>query len=475
MRKAYDTILQSEVSAELAAQNGGSEPYRYECACCGEEVYVAAPYSTKVAAHFRHRCGNNDVECENYLGQYGSMSTDSCSRKNNRERADFFYDNSNKTFSLGLRFTDSEIQTYEKQSVDFEVRTKELDKPFYVLEINRTYFSPDVPTLIPLLRFSYSYYLSNTLNGVKRKYEFLKHDAPTFFKMQGNEGDFKAKLVRGDTLFTDTRYFVAFQGQYSLSQLRLPADIQVLNKFYFETMGRKFLGIVLSIPKKATCIENLLLTWGYRLEASEMLTLLWPPTPVVEEVFVTSSNYVFLYSSFELQAHGNINVHPKDIFKIANGISKVFVKQKTKVFRKNVEIAIENRDSHSTYFDTIDISVKTSKIYTVPEENTYFLIGRYGIKLLHGGQTIYLTPQNEIRHYCNSYLTDRIVPCKQKKITGESLLINILAHYRRTEAFDKNYFSSSALSKTAHKYIQKCEASGLINSVAKQYILEGRL
>lgn len=32
MRKAYDTILQSEVSVELAARNGGFEPYRYECA-----------------------------------------------------------------------------------------------------------------------------------------------------------------------------------------------------------------------------------------------------------------------------------------------------------------------------------------------------------------------------------------------------------------------------------------------------------
>ena len=28
MHKAYDTILQSEVSAVLAAQNGGFEPYR---------------------------------------------------------------------------------------------------------------------------------------------------------------------------------------------------------------------------------------------------------------------------------------------------------------------------------------------------------------------------------------------------------------------------------------------------------------
>lgn len=55
IRKAYDTILQSEVSAVLAAQNSGFEPYRYECACCGEEVYVAAAYSTSIEAHFRHR------------------------------------------------------------------------------------------------------------------------------------------------------------------------------------------------------------------------------------------------------------------------------------------------------------------------------------------------------------------------------------------------------------------------------------
>jgi len=69
MLKAYDTMLQSEVPADLAAQSGGFEPYRYECACCGEEVYIAAAYSTSMVPHFRHRSGNNDVECENYLGQ----------------------------------------------------------------------------------------------------------------------------------------------------------------------------------------------------------------------------------------------------------------------------------------------------------------------------------------------------------------------------------------------------------------------
>jgi len=288
MHKAYDTILQSEVSAELAAQNGGLEPYRYECACCGEEVFVAAPYSTRMVAHFRHRSGNNDVECENYLGQYGAISTDSSSRRNNRERAEFYYDSASKTFNLALRFSESEIKGYEQQSVDFELRTKDSDTPFRVLKINSMNFSPDVPTLIPLNNFSFSYYLSNTLNGVKRKYVFLNRDnTPTFFKISGNDNDFKAKLIRSTVLFTNTQYFVAFQSQYSApGGVQFHKGIKVGQTFRFETMNRKFLGFVLLITNKTPSIDCLLKSWGYQLEVFETLTLLWPPAHLIDDVSI---------------------------------------------------------------------------------------------------------------------------------------------------------------------------------------------
>ena len=71
MLQAFDTLLQRTVEAELAAKNRIDEPFRYECLCCGEEVYVAAAKSTKKAAHFRHRRGNSDRECELYLGRMG--------------------------------------------------------------------------------------------------------------------------------------------------------------------------------------------------------------------------------------------------------------------------------------------------------------------------------------------------------------------------------------------------------------------
>ena len=136
-------MLQSEVSADLAAKSGGFEPYRYECACCGEEVYIAAAYSTSMVPHFRHRSGNNDVECENYLGQYGAISIDSHSRKSNRERVEFYFEKSKKIFSLGLRFSDDEINAYEQHKVVFELRTSAAEQAFFTLLINNMNFAPD--------------------------------------------------------------------------------------------------------------------------------------------------------------------------------------------------------------------------------------------------------------------------------------------------------------------------------------------
>jgi hypothetical protein len=475
MRKAYDTILQSEVSAGLAAKGGGFEPYRYECACCGEEVYVAAAHSTSMVPHFRHRSGNNDVECENYLGKYGAISIDSRSRKSNRERVEFYFEKSNKTFSLGLRFSGDEINAYEQHNVVFELRSSAAEQAFFILPINNTNFAPDAPTLIPINKFSLSYFLSNTLNGTKRKYDFFKYgNTPIFFKSQGNDSDYKAKLVRGAVLYTNVPYFVVFQSQYP-QEIRFLDGIHVDETFRFETMDRKFLGRVLTIKNKTAQIDALVLSWGYQLEASETLTLLWPPAALVDDVSVMDSSYAFLYSSFELQAHGNINVHPEDIYRVTHGVSKLSVKPITKVFKKNAEIIIDKGKQHPYGFDEIPSTESSASIYTVPDDSTYFLFNRSGVKRLSKGQSVSLTPQGEIKRYYYGYPTDRIYPRQKEKLTDELLLDDILSHYRGTEAFDKSVFSSCALSKTASQYIKKCEASGLINTVAKQFIEEGRL
>lgn len=478
MRKAYDTILQSEVSAVLAAQNGGFEPYRYECACCGEEVNIAAAHSTSITAHFRHRIGNNDVKCENYLGLYGAISVDSRSRKSNRERVEFYFENSNKKFSLGLRFSADEIQGYEQQNVKFELRTNVSMLPFYTLPINHNYFTPDFPTPISLTDFSFCYYLSNTLNDIKRPYSFFNcENTPIFFKIQGNDNDFKAKLVRGRVLFTNVQYFVALQSEYStLHGISSLDKVQVNDTFRFETMGLKFLGIILSILKKTDDVNRLLNNWGYQLETSETLTLLWPPAPVINDVSVIPSNNVFIFSSFGLQAHGNINVHSPDILPVDCGISQILVKQKTQIYKKNVEIVIDKVESPTNAgYNHLSISETAKVSFTIPNDGSWFLFNHSGVSPLKNGQFVYLTPKSMIKRYESNYPTHIIYPCCKKELVNENLLEDILMHYKRTETLDLNQFMSLALSNTASQYIDKCSVSGYINSVVKQFIMEGLL
>ena len=95
----------------------------------------------------------------------------------------------------------------------FELRTAFPSEPFHSLLINGRNFLPDVQRLIHLEKFSYNYFLSNTLNGVKRKYEVFNNsvsNAATFFKQQSCDSGYRGKLVRSSILYTNTPYLVIF-------------------------------------------------------------------------------------------------------------------------------------------------------------------------------------------------------------------------------------------------------------------------
>ena len=250
---------------------------------------------------------------------------------------EFYYDNRTKNFNVEIRYSADEIPEYELHKSNFELSVNDSAQPFRTLEINTKHFAPDVPTFIPLDRFSYSYYISNTLNGKNRKFDFLKlGNTPSFFKIQGDDDNFKARLVRSELLFTNVQYFVALQNQYSFPiDIQFPSEIRVNKTFRFETMGRKFLGIILLIKDKTARVDALLNAWNYKLEVSETLTLLWPPAALIGDVCVIHSDNAFVYTSFKLQAHGNINVQSTNISELNCGVSKIAIKPKTKIFRRN--------------------------------------------------------------------------------------------------------------------------------------------
>ncbi|WP_312102591.1 hypothetical protein [Pygmaiobacter massiliensis] len=477
VRKAYDTFLQSEVSADLAAKSGGLEPYRYECAHCGEEVRLAAAGSTSMVAHFRHLSGNNDVDCEKYLGQYGSISIDARSRKSRNERAEFYFDSGSKMFYLGLCFSKNEIDTYEEESARFELRTTAQGQPFSSLRINNINFLPDTPRMIPIDQFSYCYYLSNTLNNVKRRYDFFKKDGlATFFKIQGNDDYYRARLIRSTILYTDVPYFVAVEGQYSFPQSScFISDVEISDTCRFETMGRRVLGQVLTIKNKTSDVEALFASWGYQVEASETLTLLWPPATQINEASVVCSENAFLFSSFNLEPHGNINVHSLDIQVLGSGVSKISVHSRVKVLRKNAEIIIDRDTACPADYDPLPLAECHAHVYTVSDDNTYFLFNRSGATLIVKGQSVLLTLGSFVKRYTSGYLDGVIYPRQQKGLSGELFLNDLLAHYKRTENFSLDSFAALDLSDTASRYIEECIETGVINSAAKRFIEEGRI
>lgn len=221
MLRAFDTLLQTTVSANAAAANSDNEAFRYECLCCGEEVFLAAQDSIYKATHFRHRSGNNDKDCELYLGQYSVSPSSPLKRNKKANRVEFYYNNIHKGFYVSFRFSEAEIAAYESLGACLEVRSSRSLRPFLSQEINHTIFMMTPQKSICWKMYASSYYISNTLNNIKREYSLFGTTGPTFFKIQGEDTDYIAKYLKSKSLYTNVKYYIAWPGQ-NTAQIREP-------------------------------------------------------------------------------------------------------------------------------------------------------------------------------------------------------------------------------------------------------------
>jgi len=476
MLNAYDTILQTEVDAKLAVQDCGHEQYRYVCTYCGEEAFIAALFSKKQSVHFRHRNGDNDKDCPFYLGGFNDSSISSQLnqlKKNAYERVDFYFDCANKVFKIGLRLSVSEIQEYENHKISFELRTNNSSEPFATIKVNATNFLSDELTLIPINAFSLDYHLSNTYNKQNRTYSVFKRKTPTVFKVLGNEDVFNARMVQGKTLFTNTRYFVLFQSGHPIQLSHEGMDIS--DPLQVDTMGNSFTGIIIKIQNKTSRVESLVNSWGYELEESDTLTLLWPPATFSDDIANVRGNSVFLHTSFTLRAQNNISVKSIDIQQICENVTNISFNTGFRVFRRNAEIQIRYEKSQDSTYDENKSHTNITRCFTVLGDFSYFYFGMDGVLPLRVGQIVNMTQQSMIKGFNSSYLCKTILPLPHTELAGQDLLADILAHSKRVEPLVTEVFNSLQLTDLAMEYTSECEAAGRISSVVKQYILEGKL
>ena len=180
MNKAFDVIFQTEVDAETIAKtlhNSEGERFRYQCLCCGEEVYLAAADSTEKAPHFRHRRGNNDIDCERYLGHPGAIEHYVSIRKHNMEHILFGFNIENMTFEAAVMYTDEEMKKCNMEAKQLSLYTQPYLQPFFTLPINRENIIPNVWKYFTLKEYANDYYISKDGDNKKILYtNIIKKD-----------------------------------------------------------------------------------------------------------------------------------------------------------------------------------------------------------------------------------------------------------------------------------------------------------
>ncbi|MCM1272123.1 MAG: hypothetical protein NC225_05075 [Clostridium sp.] len=470
MQVAYDTFLQSKV---FATQNCLDEPYRYVCTYCGEEVFIAAKDSNSMVAHFRHRSGNNDVDCDKYLGKFGSVSVKSESQKSDREKVEFYFNNTTKCFTIGIRFSENEILEYEGKNAVLEISIRRDAKPFFSQKINSANFPTDDAKLVVLETFSPVYFISNSFSHNKKPYMIFREKEPSFFKIKGKEQEFNAKLVRSDALYTGVRYFVALAGSNRVQlKLRKLSGIYIEQEFDFMFIEKHIWASVIMIKNKTTEIDDALAQWNYTLDTSEAIMLLWPPSYEIDDINFICANEAFLSSSFQLQPCRNINTDFDSIQAIDSNITKVTVDKHIKISRKGAEIEINARNSNLLLKQN-NVGEQFVEKFTVPKENRYYLFSDSGVRELTYGENVVLTGNSYICEYSNGCLIRIIKTVEDSELKGEELFIDIIKHYKVFEPYKG--ICADGKPDFIVNYINSCKKTGIINSLVKKYIEESKL
>lgn len=215
----------------------------------------------------------------------------------------------------------------KKQAALLEIRDDRNSRPFFNTYIDHSTFSDGMPEKFVLDKNAIPYYISNTRNNKKREYYVFNYDSPSFFKILCNDPEdenYTAKLIRSKSIYTGVRYFIAWPGR-NTAQVKLKSipDVFTENEMEFVTLGRTTVwGMVVSFKSKNPILDSILSDWGYNLDVSESVSLLWPPAYEKGGKLAVSSSQLYLHSSFRFQGLGNINTTDRCISKISDTITQ---------------------------------------------------------------------------------------------------------------------------------------------------------
>lgn len=484
MKKAYDSILGCEIDAVTLAKNTyrkGSDYFRYQCLCCGEEVYLAAADSTsntprtrRNTPHFRHRTGNNDTECELYLGTTGAVERCVSERKRNQRRISFCFNNDRKTFEIGVMFQNDELAEYSSHRINVELKRGYFDNAFLSVPIDKTAFIPGVMQFFTIDTYSHAYYVN--INGKVFSFDNIFSNTGKLIAFKTRLQDNRAGRVFSKVLYTDTRYIVISEDKSLIEKITSFANVKCvveLNEFY--TMGKIFYSADISIIKNDYALSLFFSGQEFQLENSESFDILWPPVCAKAFDYVCEHEKIYVSSSFPVITHGNTNANCNVVNSSGLKISEIELKEKTVVYENNVDVSIIKVDREPQETPLSELEIIYSDKWTVPDDYDYYLFDQDGCRHLSYEETVYLSIEERITGYKNGHLACIITGKPPITRSPEMIIEDILKYHPQTEVYNPDEFIGFVASEPILAYLEKCCSSGRINTVVKKYIKESLL
>lgn len=473
MLQAFDVLLQIPVTADLAAKNRIDEPFRYECLCCGEEVYVAAANSTMRTAHFRHRRGNSDRDCELYLGSAGIIGAMNAAKKRTHNRTEIYFDIKQQIFYAAVSFPEEKLQEFGEKSCMLEFRSTYSSKPYERIRINRQNFAPDSMVQFPLKLTSNDCYIAISGANYHSHYEILSNnDFPTFFKLPlGENAGNRAKRIIGEKVYTNTTYYIIAKDQKIIKKIsNYGQDIFISAVDEINALGGTIYGAMLKILSVNPDLSDLFSYFNYDLESSENVTPLWPPMYSIDGILCSSERNVHLLSSFNLVPHSNISCE-NDRLERFGALFELDISYPVRIHRNNVNMQIEQRERKPLQITKSCEQVTAAKV-KVTEANCFYLINNDGYIELPVG-THFLTQSSRIVKYRSNY--PQKIYCSPETIPKSRMAIlrDTLAYYKVTIPFDETLIGECTLSLVAQTYLEECRITKRINSKVLEFIKAG--
>lgn len=479
MTKAFDIVFQKEVDAVIVAKTSYciyGKRFRYRCLCCGEEVNLVAVDSTDRTPYFKHKRGNNDIVCEYYLGQPGAI--ESCiaiRRKGNLAHIVFGFNKNQMTFEMGLVLTDEEIDTYYQRQAKLCLHTGYCTSPFFNVSISRGVIKANVLNYYTITEYSNDYYVSLEGDNVKLLYSDIIKRGCKLNIYRTNQQDEHYRKLTSELIYTDMEYIAISENENNIRELLGLSDVEVEEKeFSFATMGRIFYALKFVVKKINYEGKKFFQSHDYQIETSELLEILWPPVYFADTALVTTTDDIYITSSFKLIPNGNINIGENKVEEKDEGIYKISIDTKVTIYEKNVDMSIVKTDILCHDYLRREPDIISLNKFCVPEEYDYYLFSKDGCVHLTAGSNVYLTKDDMIIGYLNGLTKVYIRGIPEEKISLEKRICDILKYHPQAEPFNSDDFMNIETNEIILNYLETCYRTGIINSTVKRYIEEKR-